>query len=313
MRTACPACHTAFRIRAEQLRIRDGRVRCGNCRTAFNALDKLEDEAYALPSSGEPARSLGSTTSAVAAEGCTLTSAAAVSVSPTVVAPERKAPTQPDASEPIVTPPEREGAPFLAPPVLARAESARGTASAAGVGRKWLSGIGGGGSSAPAHDRRQRVVLAASSLFLVLLLIAQLTFLWRSEIAVAWPGSQPTLAAFSEILGSEMPLPRKADLVSIEASDLQNEPGRNRVLVLQTTLRNRASFAQAYPALELTLTDARDQPLTRRVFLADEYLPASVVADPSFPANGELEIRLWLEAKDIDAAAAGYRLYVFYP
>ncbi|MCW5615625.1 MAG: zinc-ribbon domain-containing protein, partial [Rhodocyclaceae bacterium] len=47
MLTRCPACQTAFRVRPEQLRLRQGRVRCGSCGKAFNALATLFDEAQA--------------------------------------------------------------------------------------------------------------------------------------------------------------------------------------------------------------------------------------------------------------------------
>ncbi|QID17012.1 hypothetical protein G3580_04765 [Nitrogeniibacter mangrovi] len=46
MRTRCPACQTVFRITSEQLRIRQGKVRCGHCRHVFNALDTLETEGH---------------------------------------------------------------------------------------------------------------------------------------------------------------------------------------------------------------------------------------------------------------------------
>ena len=35
----CPACGTTFRVRPEQLQARAGRVRCGQCNHAFNALE----------------------------------------------------------------------------------------------------------------------------------------------------------------------------------------------------------------------------------------------------------------------------------
>lgn len=44
MLTRCPACATHFRVTAEQLKARSGRVRCGACRHAFNALDALIEE-----------------------------------------------------------------------------------------------------------------------------------------------------------------------------------------------------------------------------------------------------------------------------
>lgn len=39
--TRCPACRTAFRVVADQLRLRQGLVRCGHCDTVFDARDHL--------------------------------------------------------------------------------------------------------------------------------------------------------------------------------------------------------------------------------------------------------------------------------
>lgn len=41
MVTRCPSCATAFRVTPEQLQAGHGRVRCGRCRTVFNAFDSL--------------------------------------------------------------------------------------------------------------------------------------------------------------------------------------------------------------------------------------------------------------------------------
>jgi hypothetical protein len=58
---------------------------------------------------------------------------------------------------------------------------------------------------------------------------------------------------------------------------LQIDPGRNKLLALQATLRNRAAYVQAYPALELTLTDTNDKVIARRVLQPDEYLLPSLL------------------------------------
>jgi predicted Zn finger-like uncharacterized protein len=50
--TKCPACDTAFRVTAEQLQARDGKVRCGRCMTVFDgakAAAALAAEAQAPP------------------------------------------------------------------------------------------------------------------------------------------------------------------------------------------------------------------------------------------------------------------------
>lgn len=65
MLVRCPACQTTFRARPEHLAARNGRVRCGHCFTAFNALQHLVEP----PESDEspeptPAASVTSDTSA---------------------------------------------------------------------------------------------------------------------------------------------------------------------------------------------------------------------------------------------------------
>jgi len=64
----------------------------------------------------------------------------------------------------------------------------------------------------------------------------------------------PALMPIYQMLGIDVPLPREVDLISIEASDLQADPGRG-LFVLNSTLKNRAAYAQAWPQLTLTLTD----------------------------------------------------------
>lgn len=54
MFTRCPACQTQFRVRAEQLRTAAGRVRCGACGEAFDAVSRLSDMPLP-PQQTEPA------------------------------------------------------------------------------------------------------------------------------------------------------------------------------------------------------------------------------------------------------------------
>ncbi|MCP3870985.1 MAG: DUF3426 domain-containing protein [Gammaproteobacteria bacterium] len=46
MYTRCPSCQTLFRIRADQLKAADGRVRCCRCNQVFNALEHLRDFSF---------------------------------------------------------------------------------------------------------------------------------------------------------------------------------------------------------------------------------------------------------------------------
>jgi hypothetical protein len=172
---------------------------------------------------------------------------------------------------------------------------------------RWAAGTLTGGQStfgAPPARRAVWPFVVVAGL-LLLALAAQLLQHFRTEVVRWWPDAAPYYA----LAGLAIPLSRNPELVAIEASDLQSDNVRG-LFVLQATLHNRAPYPQAWPALELTLTDAGDTVVSRRVMSAAEYLPPAISPE-IFPANGEVAVRLWIEARDI--GAAGYRLYVFYP
>ena len=85
---------------------------------------------------------------------------------------------------------------------------------------------------------------------------------------------------------------------------------RNDTYRLSFTLRNTAAVPVAVPAMELTITDAQDQTLARRVLSAAE-LGAD---DATIPAAGD-----WSRTVGVvldtggSARVAGYRLLAFYP
>lgn len=149
---------------------------------------------------------------------------------------------------------------------------------------------------------------------LSLMLLVQALHYWRTEIANRWPQARPWLEEACAAIECQVPYPRDAGQIHLEASDLQVDPERNNMLVLNLTLKNRAPYPQDYPAVELTLTDARDQVVVRRGLAPAEWLPPKLdgaAPPPAFPAEREIAARLWVDANG--TGAVGYRLYVYYP
>lgn len=142
------------------------------------------------------------------------------------------------------------------------------------------------------------------------LLAVQATYLYRMEVARALPGLRPLLSEACTRFGCSVPYPRDAEHIAIEASDLQAEPGRPGYYLLQATLNNRADYPQQWPHLELTLTDAGDNPITRRVLPPVDWLPATQPRE-AFGARGAIELRIPFAAPTL--APTGYRIYAFYP
>lgn len=160
--------------------------------------------------------------------------------------------------------------------------------------------------------RRGAIWLAGAAIALVALLF-QVLLLYRTELSVLFPGTREPLAATCRLLGCTLYLPRKPDLMSIETSDLESDWRQESVIVLNAVIRNRAPFAQEYPALELTLTDERDQPVLRRVLAPAEYLQNHPGASPARGIAPGAETTLRLHFNTGGVRAVGYRLYLFYP
>jgi len=128
----------------------------------------------------------------------------------------------------------------------------------------------------------------------------------RDAIAAAAPAARPWLQQICAPLGcSVAPLRRIADVV-IDSSSFQK--GRGDSYQLTFSLQNRAAYALAMPALELTLTDAQDQPTVRRVLL-----PKDIGAPAELPPRGGWGASLTVVVTTGGARVAGYRLLAFYP
>ena len=305
MRTRCPDCQTVFRVTPEQLKARAGKVRCGHCQSVFNALDSLLEEhipatvpAPATNVDFPPEKTPLATEPALAQE---MEQPASQAEPDTQESGGSEAPpVDEEAHDTFATQEIGKAAGLILP---------RDTTEIPGYS-KWAEGVMTAPVAAP-MEKSSRWPFALAAVLLALGLAGQASFHYRSELAVAFPILQPLLLTFSQALDKSLPLPARADLVSIETSDLQTDTARGNLLVLNATLRNRAPYAQAYPSLELSLTDTQDVAIARRVFTPKEYLPAKKSSDQAFAANSDIAVRLWIEAKDI--SAAGYRLYIFYP
>jgi predicted Zn finger-like uncharacterized protein len=293
--TRCPACKTTFRVSSEQLAARGGRVRCGKCSAVFDGgTHLLMDEDVEAPSDhaaepdypvdvGEPveraADDLPETGEPPSPESVeTLSdSPASTSVDETVPVNSMSAPHEVEAEKP------RTRSKLVVPAFLARQHS-------------------------PVARTLAWAVLSVTA---VAGLAVQAALHFRTELAVLLPTSRAYLESACGALGCELRLPRRADLMSIESSDLQADSQRTGVIVLNALLRNRAPFAQEYPDLELTLTDQGDRPVIRKVLAAADYLQDKRAAVPSGLAGGAEEtVRVYLDTGGI--AATGYQLFLFY-
>jgi predicted Zn finger-like uncharacterized protein len=156
----------------------------------------------------------------------------------------------------------------------------------------------------------RRALLAGASVLLLLAALTQGAYAFRNQLAALLPPLKPLLALGCGALDCRIDLPKQIDSVTIESSELQALAPEKNTFALSVLLRNRSSTIEAWPDIELTLNDASEQPLVRRVFRPRDYLPAAQNEAEGFAANTEQPLRMYFELAT--PKAAGYRIYLFY-
>ena len=157
-----------------------------------------------------------------------------------------------------------------------------------------------------------RVVMAVASVALLCGVLLQGVANFRQRIAGLMPALQPVLDQVCTTIDCRTRLAAEIDQLSIDANtELQTLTAGSDDYALILLLRNRSSSNQAWPHIELTLNDADDTAVARRVFSPREYLPAGQSLVTGFASQSEQPVRIVFALSQLKAL--GYRVAVFYP
>ncbi|MBJ7310582.1 DUF3426 domain-containing protein [Rugamonas sp. CCM 8940] len=197
--------------------------------------------------------------------------------------------------------------------------SAQSAAAAAAAAATASDDHAGGADEEPGfvkRDRRKqrvgkaaRIVMALGSLLLLAALATQAVGTFRNPLAAYVPALKPALLAICARAGCKIELPSQIDELSIEPGELLTVTDTTFSFVTQ--LRNQGGVGQAWPHIELTLNDANDKPVLRRVFTPRDYLASQAEVDKGFSPRSEQSVKLYFELAQIKAS--GYHIAVFYP
>lgn len=160
--------------------------------------------------------------------------------------------------------------------------------------------------------RLLRVLMGSGTLLLLIALLAQSAYVFRDRLAASFPETKPVLDQVCSYLRCQVNLPMQIESLSVESSELQTLAANGTTFALTLLLRNRGVTDQAWPHVELTLNDASDKSIARRVFTPREYLTApEQELQQGFQARSEQTVKLHFQLTQLKAS--GYRVYLFYP
>ena len=175
-----------------------------------------------------------------------------------------------------------------------------------------------------------RGVLLGLSAVLVLVLALQWVLQQKDTLAVLEPRTQAVLQMLCAQLDCQIQPPRRVESLVIDSSTFTKiAPDAYR---LSFVLKNTGNLPVKMPALELTLTDAQDQPVVRRVVLPSQFDALSSSLAARSEMTGTVSLRVageggragapWSAAPASSLASgasgaawrvAGYRVLAFYP
>jgi hypothetical protein len=167
-------------------------------------------------------------------------------------------------------------------------------------------------STEPQYQPKRKINIWAMLACVLLAMLAGLQTIYstRTKIAAEYPQFKSYLVQACSVLKCEVELPKNLDFFTIDDSDMQEDDTHQDVINFSSLLINNAPYTQAYPNIELTLTDTDDQPVLRKVIKPSEYLATSTNVDAGIDSREEERINLAINVTDL--AVAGYRVLLVY-
>lgn len=157
----------------------------------------------------------------------------------------------------------------------------------------------------PASSAAARAAWAGVLVLGLIGLGAQSMHAWRDHLAAALPAARPLLTIWCGLASCRIEPLRRIGALSVESSQLRQMGGT--IYRLDVVIRNRADLPLMMPSLDLALTDARGQLLSRKALELGEFGLRSRVLG----AGQELAILASVNAGTTEVA--GYTIEIFHP
>lgn len=306
-----------FRVVPDQLRISDGWVRCGHCEEIFDAsLHLLPNQPAEAPIAPRQDDSTERPDEPAPSDD---TEFLEPTIPPQEVHDEWPLPLReseaPELAEDGWAEPEpevpQESAPAIGPDseVVAQASLSTEPKPQAELVEPPVSFLKTENGHSFWGRASVRWVMGLLGLILLIGLALQVLVHERNRIVALEPSTKPWMQTLCDAMDCTLSPLRRIESIVIESSSFARVRGESHSLAF--VLKNTSDIALAIPSVELTLTDAQDQVVTRRVFEPAELGATATVlmAGAEWPGAATIAVDTGSKAERV----AGYRLLAFYP
>ncbi|WP_243140613.1 zinc-ribbon and DUF3426 domain-containing protein [Pelistega ratti] len=316
MKTRCPICDTVLKVNQQQVEQRQGMVRCGVCRQVFNAVEHLyEEEDYPIlteeDTPEEEAGAIAIQKRAVPSprveehrtkfvEGITTTThTEPVSHYKEPVIVESVYQPQPSAQQAAVHIHLNNTQP------TAQQRDRIGESNHHYIGSRSVHdgraydepfSVQGERAYSDEYERESHssFIWLIIALVALLLMVGQFLYVFRNQLASAFPKTQPFITQLCSLLKCEVNLQKSAHSIGLENASLSEDKSRTvkvgeYALLLHVTLVNKTASTQEWPVLGLSLKNETGAVMSSRNIMPKDYLVADQLMKP-FMANTKVPI-----------------------
>ncbi|PCI61468.1 MAG: hypothetical protein COB34_01165 [Methylophilaceae bacterium] len=285
--TSCPKCDTHFVLNDALIKAHRGKVQCGSCEHVFNAKNRLTEVADDITSADDYQASLSDEEAALdeptnadtdTSDSANEETTSTADIDIGAISPSTVAPTEPEYTIDLDDPATLDDFTKSLEP--------------------------------PKKTSKHPILLSLFGLLLVLTAVAQTVYTVRTQIAAEYPQFKPLLVKACAQLHCTINLPKNLDLITIGDSDMQEDDNYQSVINFSSSLTNKANYPQAYPNIELTLTDADDKIVIRKLITPKDYLTADKKIQDGLAAHEVSPVKLAFYVNE--TSVAGYRIFLVY-
>lgn len=303
--TSCPQCDTQFLLDDEMIKAYRGKVQCGSCEHVFNAKNRLTEVDEDINSAEEYQASLEADTSEETVDD------------PITITPEEESDADDDTSFSI----EIEDEPAIEAEEVEIYINEETSPETHIIDQASTAVIAAPGNiddfSKHISPTKQKKVSKPRPVFYSVLCILLITlaglqsiYHLRVKLAAMYPQYKPYLIQACQKIQCTIELPKELDYLAIENSDMQEDNAYESVINFSTSLKNNALYSMAYPNIELTLTNAEDKIVLRKLLKPETYLTEKSKIKNGLSGRDSDSIKLALQVDQLKVA--GYRILLAY-
>ena len=307
--TVCPACETQFLLSTDQLKAHRGKVQCGHCQQLFNAKNRLtfvsDDISSTIASinpSNEVVKDSSGETSLAVYPNTDNSQAASHDFKETI--PDTNDSVLPDDATFNGNENSEDNDEHNDDHVKLNQQLIKPTDAIV------IEDLTTEPQFSKAPLQLKKLWLPLLGLLLIILALLQTVYFLRTQISAQYPQFKPYLLQACQLLHCKIKLAQNLALLTIDDSDMQESDDYQDMINFSSMLINNANYVQAYPNIELTLTDTQDQPVLRKLVTPEEYLSEDIPVETGMDAHQEVRLNLAINSSKL--SVAGYRVLLVY-